>query len=174
MRSCGPATRYMRKFYTLWASLFILLFGGCMAKPYVQTDAATIILKSPKLKFADTGYVRSNAELVALELFSAGQAVAKIEVEKLICIEGEGCMRKSSFNAEYLSQKYPDTLLENILRSRPIYEGKNLVRDDEGFEQRIVNDEVDIRYTVSPGTIYFKDRKNSVLIKIKKQKEKHE
>ena len=164
----------MRKSYTLWASLLILLFGGCMAKPYVQTDAATIILKSPKLKFADVGYVRSNEELVALELFSAGQAVAKIEVEKLICIEGEGCMRKSRFNAEYLSQKYPDTLLENILRSRPIYKGKNLVRDDEGFEQRIVNDEVDIRYTVRPGTIYFKDRKNSVLIKIKKQKEKHE
>ncbi|MDA3945304.1 MAG: hypothetical protein PF439_01305 [Helicobacteraceae bacterium] len=162
----------MRKFYTLWVSLAaLLLMGGCGARPYVQTSPATIILKSPKLKFADSGYIRSNENLVALELFSAGQAVAKIEVENLICVEGEGCMRKSAFNADYLSIHYPDTLLENILRSQPIYDGQNLVRYDDGFEQNIVNDAVDIRYRIRPGTIYFKDQKNSVLIKIKKEKE---
>ncbi len=169
MRSYGPATRYMRKFYTLWASAFILLFGGCMAKPYVQTDAATIILKSPKLKFADTGYVRSNEERVSLELFSAGQAVGKFEIEKLVCVAGEGCMRKSSFNAEYLSQKYPDTLLENILRSKPIYDGRNYSANAHGFEQTIVDEHVEIHYRVTDREIFFKDRKNSVLIKIKKQ-----
>ncbi len=163
----------MRRFYTLWASLLILLLGGCTAKPYVQSSAATVVLKSSKLKFADTGYIRSNEDLVGLELFSAGQAVAKIEVENMICVAGEGCMRKSTFNAEYLSSKYPDTLLENILRSRPIYGGLNLVENDEGFEQRITGNGVDIRYTIKPGSIYFKDRENGVLIKIKKEEEQN-
>ncbi|MGB5964291.1 MAG: hypothetical protein WBF77_09400 [Sulfurimonadaceae bacterium] len=159
----------MRKFYTLWASLLILLLSGCGARPFVQTDVATIILKTPKLKFADTGYVRSNDDLVALELFSAGQAVGKIEIENMVCVDGEGCMTKSSFNAEYLSAMYPDDILENILRSKPIFMGINLERTDEGFEQRIDDNVVDIRYTVREHQIYFKDRKNSVLIKIKKQ-----
>jgi len=159
----------MRRFYTLWVSLAILLFGGCVAKPFTTSDAATIVLKSPKLKFADAGYLRSSEEMVALELFSAGQAVAKIEVGKLICVEGEGCMRKSSFNAEYLNARYPDTLMENILRSRPIYGGQNLRRDEHGFEQIIMDDTVEIAYRVTQKQIYFRDRKNRVLIKIKKQ-----
>ncbi len=160
----------MRKFYTLWASLLILLFSGCGARPFVKTDVATIIMKTPKIKFADTGYVRSNNDLVALELFSAGQVVGKIEIENMVCVEGKGCMTKSSFNAEYLSAMYPDDILENILRSKPIFMGINLEQTDEGFEQRIDDNVVDIRYTVREHQIYFKDRKNSVLIKIKKQK----
>lgn len=160
----------MRKFYTLWVSLAALLFlSGCGARPFVKTDVATIILKTPKLKFADTGYVRSNEDLVALELFSAGQAVGKIEIEDLVCVDGEGCMRKSSFNAEYLSADYPDSLMENILRSNPIYNGLNLVKDAHGFEQTISKNGVDIRYKVTDRQTYFKDRKNRVLIKIKKQ-----
>lgn len=162
----------MRRSYTLWVSLVALLFlSGCGARPFVQTDAATIILKTPKLRFADTGYIRSNERVVALELFSAGQAVGKFEIENLVCVEGEGCMRKSSFNAEYLCSEYPDTLMENVLRSQPIYEGEELVRNRHGFEQNISKDGVEIRYKVTDRQIYFKDRRNSVLIKIKKEKE---
>jgi hypothetical protein len=159
----------MKKSYILWASAFILLLSGCTAKPFTHSEAATIILKSPKLKFADTGYLRSNDETVALELFSASQPVAKIEVARLICVEGEGCMCKSRFNAEYLSARYPDDLLENILRSRPIYGGKNLIKNQQGFEQNITDEGVDIAYKITPNQIYFHDSKNSVLIKIKKQ-----
>lgn len=162
--------RYMRKFYTLWASLFaLLILSGCGARPFVQTDAATIILKTPKLRFADTGYIRSNSELVALELFSAGQAVGKITIGNLVCVEGEGCMRKNSFNAAYLNAAYPDALMENVLRSKPIYNGVALVKNAHGFEQNISKEKVDIRYKVTDRQIYFKDRKNSLLIKINKE-----
>ena len=160
----------MQKFYTLWASLVIvLILGGCGAKPFVKRDAATIIFKTPKIKFADAGYVRSNDDLVTLELFSAGQAVGKFEIENLVCVEGEGCMRKSSFNAEYLSAYYPDNLMENVLRSKPIYEGMNLELSDHGYQQYIENEKVSIIYKVSNKQIYFKDRKNSILIKITTQ-----
>lgn len=159
----------MTKYFTLWASLVIALLSGCGARPFVQVDAATVILKTPKLKFADAGYIRSNEELIALELFSAGHPVAKFEIENLVCVDGEGCLSKSSFNEEYLSGKYPDTLLENLLRGKPIYKGLNLLDNGHGFEQKIVNEDVDIKYRVSKGQIYFKDRVNGVLIKIRKQ-----
>jgi len=160
----------MKKYFTLWVSLFsLLVLSGCGAKPFVHDDVATIIMKTPKIKFADTGYVRSNEDVVSLELFSAGVAVGRFEIETLVCVDGEGCMRKSSFNEEYLSEHYPDTLMENVLRSKPIYEGITLLQSNHGFEQRIVNKHVDIKYKVTERQIYFKDRQNSVLIKIKKQ-----
>ena len=160
----------MKKYFTLWVSLFALLFlSGCGAKPFVHENAATIIMKTHKIKFADTGYIRSNKDVVALELFSAGMAVGKFEIENLVCVDGEGCMRKSSFNEEYLSEHYPDTLMENVLRSRPIYERANLLQSEHGFEQQIIDEYVDIKYKVTERQIYFKDRTNRILIKIKKQ-----
>jgi len=160
----------MRRYFTLWASLFTLLFlSGCGAKPFVQNSAATIIMKTPKIKFADAGYVRSNEDVVALELFSAGHAVGKFEIENLVCVDGEGCMRKSSFNEAYLNRHYPDTLMENVLRGKPIYESENLLKNEHGFEQHIMNEYVEIKYKVSPNQTYFKDRTNKILIKIKKQ-----
>jgi len=160
----------MKKYFTLWVSLSALLFlSGCGAKPFVHEDAATIIMKTPNIKFADAGYVRSNEDVVSLELFSAGLAVGKFEIENFICVDGKGCMRKSSFNKEYLSPYYPDTLMENVLRSKPIYKGTNLLLMDYGFEQHIMDEYVDIKYKVTERQIYFKDRSNSVLIKIKKQ-----
>ena len=160
----------MRKYFTLWASALALLFlSGCGAKPFVNNDASTIIMKTPKIKFADAGYVRSNEDVVALELFSAGHAVGKFEIENMVCVDGQGCLRKSSFNKEYLNEHYPDTLLENILRGEPIYENQNLLKSEHGFEQHILDEFVNIKYKVSPNQTYFKDRSNKILIKIKKQ-----
>ncbi len=162
----------MRRYFTLWVSLLALLFlSGCGAKPFVTNHAATIILKTPKIRFADTGYIRTNDDLVALELFSAGHPAGKFEIEKMVCVEGEGCMRKSSFNEEYLNAHYPDTLMEDVLRGEAIYDGLNLVENAHGFEQRISDENVDIKYRVTAGQIYFKDRRNGVLIKIKKDVE---
>jgi len=162
-------TQYMTKYSILWASLFALLLSGCGVKPFVKTDTATIILKTPKIKFADMGYIRSNNNLVALELFSAGQAVGRFEIENLVCVEGEGCMRKSSFNEEYLNVHYPDTLMEDVLRGVPIYDGLNISKNEHGFKQNILNEYVNIKYKVSENQSYFKDRSNGILIKIKKQ-----
>jgi len=161
--------QYMTKYFILWASLLALLLSGCGARPFVHNDAATIIFKTPKIKFADQGYVRSNEDVVSLELFSAGVAVGKFEIEKMVCVDGEGCMRKSSFNAEYLNEHYPDTLMEHVLRGEPIYNGMNLLKTEHGFEQHVLDEYVEIKYRVTGKQIYFKDRGSGVLIKIKKR-----
>lgn len=101
-----------------------------------------------------------------MELFVAGHAVQKIEINHLICID-EGCMSKRSFNEEYLFKTYPEEILQNILLGLEIYDGKNRVKTDDGFEQRISTKDIDIVYSVTVSKIAFKDKKNKIIFKIK-------
>ena len=149
--------------------VFLLLFTGCSVKNYQQTQSKIIIIKSPLIKFADLGYIRNTNNSVNLELFIAGQRIQNIEINHLICVD-DGCMTKSGFNADYLNSHYPDNILQNILLSRPIFGSKNKLKIDDGFEQRIVNENVEIIYRVTSKVIYFKDKKNRIIIKIKSVK----
>ncbi len=146
-----------------------LFFSACSIKNYEQTSSKIIIIKSPKIKFADLGYIRNSDKALELELFLAGKAIKKIQINHLVCVD-EGCMSKSSFNDEYLSASYPDELLQNILLGLEIYNGKNRVKTLNGFEQYIKSENVDIRYSVTPSVTMFKDRKNRIIFKIKEIK----
>ncbi len=143
-----------------------LFFTACSIKNYEQTSSKIIIIKSPKIKFADLGYIRNTDKALELELFLAGRAIKKIQINHLVCVD-EGCMSKGSFNDEYLNSSYPDDLLQNILLGLEIYDGKNRVKTDDGFEQRIISKDVEITYSVTSSIIAFKDKKNSIIIKIK-------
>ncbi|MCW8953911.1 MAG: hypothetical protein OQK48_03110 [Sulfurimonas sp.] len=146
--------------------IFMLFFSACSLKDYEITQTKIIIIKSPKIKFSDLGYLRNSSEKIELELFIAGKTVEKITINHLICTS-EGCMSKSGFNEDYLSKSYPDELLQNILLSSPIYEGTNLQKTADGFEQHVQNQHVDILYTVDSHVTFFKDRKNNIIFKIK-------
>ena len=146
-----------------------LFFSACSIKNYEQTSSKIIIIKSPKIKFADLGYIRNSDKALELELFLAGKAIKKIQINHLVCVD-EGCMSKSSFNDEYLSASYPDELLQNVLLGLEIYNGKNRVKTANGFEQKIKNKNIDIKYSVTPSVTTFKDRKNRIIFKIKEIK----
>lgn len=145
---------------------FFLLFSACSIKNYEHTCAKIITLKTPKIKFSDIGYVRHTKDAIELELFIAGHVFKRFHINHLICVD-EGCMSKSSFNETYLNAAYPDKLLQNVLLGREIYEGKNILKNPDGFEQDIQTEDVNITYVVNSRQIYFKDRKNHILIKIK-------
>ena len=143
----------------------MLFFSACSVKNYEHTFAKIVIIQSPKLKFADLGYLRHSGESLELELFVAGRAIEKIRLNHLVCTS-EGCMSKSSFNRDYLSAHYPDDILQNILLGHPIYEGKNRVQTQDGFEQSIETGHVEITYKVNPHAVFFKDKMNKIIIKI--------
>lgn len=145
---------------------FILVFSACSTKNYDKTETKIIIIKSPKIKFSDLGYVRSSDEKIELELFIAGTCIESITVNHLICTS-EGCMSKSGFNEDYLNPSYPDDTLQNILLARPIYDEENLQKTADGFNQHIQNQHVDIAYKVDSHVTLFKDRKNNIIFKIK-------
>lgn len=146
--------------------VLILLLSACSFKNYEQTQTKIITMKTKLLKFSDLGYVRNDGNAVELELFVAGKTLFKASINHLVCTQN-GCTSKAAFNAEYLNAAYPDLLLQNILLSLPIYSAKNLVRTPNGFEQKIVDGDVDIIYKVSQSETYFKDKQNNILFKIK-------
>ena len=149
--------------------IFILFFSACSIKNYQHTKTKIVIIKSPKLKFADVGFIRNSADAIELELFSAGVAIEKISINHFICV-GAGCMSKQGFNKNYLSQYYPNDLLQNILLAKPIFKTKNLVKIAGGFEQKIKTKNVNIKYKVTKKVTYFKDIKNKIIFKIKDTK----
>lgn len=149
--------------------IFILIFTACSSKNYDFTQTKIIIIKSPKIKFSDLGYLRNSEKSIELELFIAGKSIQKISVNHLICVS-DGCMSKSGFNEDYLHEEYPDDILQNILLAKPIYDEQNIKINQDGFEQHVENEHVDISYRVDSQVTFFKDRKNNIIFKIKDTK----
>ncbi len=162
----------MRKYSILWASLIVLVLGGCGAKHhYTVSEPKLITLKTPKLKFADTGYIRSDGTNVETELFTAGVAVEKITIDGEVCVSA-GCMSEERFVREYLYRDYPADTMRSVLLGKDIFGGRGKEEMCDGrLFQFIRNDEMDIIYRRGKGEIYFKDRLNSLIIKIEDLKE---
>lgn len=139
-------------------------FGGCAMHKPEHSQAYVVVFKTPQWRFADTGYIRTGDGVAELEVFEAGQRILRLQVENLVCVEDEGCTSKAAFNEKYLSPDYPDDLFYRLLRGEPIMDDKNLVRTDDGFEQRIGG----MLYRVSAAEIYFKDAERGILIKFKR------
>lgn len=156
----------MQKFFIPWASLFMLVLGGCAPKHYEISKPKLIVFKTPKLKFADTGYIRSSGESVEAELFTAGVSVEKISIDDQVCLKA-GCMSEEAFVRDYLSADYPQDILRRILLSRPIFGGINTSEQCGGARtQYIRNDKMDIVYRLKSDETFFKDRVSGFVIKI--------
>jgi len=149
--------------------ILALLFVGCSTKEYKQTKAKVIIIKTKQLKFADVGYIENSSDAVLLELFIAGKPVKKIEINHLICID-KWCNTKSAFNSSYLNAAYPDDILQHIILGKAIFNSLNKSTNSSGFIQKIKNKDMDITYIVTNKEIYFKDRQNHIIFKIKDTK----
>ena len=156
----------MRIFFTLWVSL--LLLGGCVRKELGPSQAYLVAFKTPKWRFADTGFIRKDADTVELEVFETGHRVIQIRISDDVCIDGEGCTFKSEFNKRYLNAAYPDDLLYHVLRSEPIHDGIDVERTGDGFVQRFKRDAFEIEYRVDLTQTVFRDGKNGILIKLKR------
>ena len=146
--------------------VFFLFFAGCSTKNFTHKESKIVVIKSPKIRFSDVGYIQHDGDAIKLELYSTGVAVETISIDHLVCVK-DGCMGKSAFNKEYLSEAYPKDTLQNILMRKPIFGGKNLVKTKNGFVQKIKTDHFDIVYKVSDGNVYFKDKLNTILFKLK-------
>jgi len=156
----------MQKFFILWVSLIALIITGCSTKHYTLSEPKIITLKTPKLKFADTGYIRHDDTSVEVELFTSGVAVEKISIDTMVCVSA-GCMSEEAFVKEYLNPDYPRDTMRNVLLGKDIFMGKGKEEMCDGrLFQFIRNDEMDITYRRGKGEIYFKDRLNSLIIKI--------
>ena len=161
---------------TIFSILALFLITGCstksiFAKKPVQVinKSKKITMKTKKFAFSDTGFYKSDEKLIQIQAYSTGVAVADMKFYKnsdSVCV-GYKCTNRKYFNDNFLSKYYPNKLIVNILSAKPIMEAKNLVKTQNGFTQNIKSKEYDITYKVTSTSIYFKDRLNKILIKLK-------
>ena len=153
----------------------ILLIGfflsACTPKEYVKQNSAYIMFKTPTFKYADMGFIYENEEEIKVEIYGSGQALMSLEIsETSVCMSLLECMGKSAFNKEVLSGMYPENILENIFRGRPLFNGTGLEKKGTGFTQKIVKkDKYNIDYSVLNNEVIFHDTINAIDIKVKKQ-----
>ena len=154
-------------------SLLIMgfLLSACSPKEYVKQNSAYIMFKTPTFKYADMGFIYENEEEIKIEIYGSGQALMSLEIsETSVCMSLLECMGKSAFNKEVLSGMYPEDILENIFRGKPLFNGIGLEKKGTGFTQKIVKkDKYNIDYSVLKNEIIFRDTINTILIKVKKQ-----
>ena len=154
--------------------IFIVLFlilNGCTTVTPQKQESAFIVMKTAKFKYADMGFISSDSSVVKVEIYGAGQPLMSLEINGMnVCMSTFKCLEKKDFNAEILSSSYPETLLENIFRAKPIFNKKSLVKTEDGFRQKLTKeDEYDISYSVKENQRIFRDSLNKILIKVREE-----
>lgn len=150
----------------LLVMIVISLFGGCTS-PKPVSIPAVVTFKSPKLKVHDTAFVTTTGKDVDIEVYTGGTLVLEIHAGSMVCING-GCISDDEFTAEYLSPDYPARILGTIARKEPIDLNGEVTPMPDGFVQRIASNGLyDITYTVKKNEVFFRDRKNRIIIMIR-------
>jgi hypothetical protein len=153
--------------------MVIAIYGltACTGKDAKKQESAFIVMKTKTIKFADMGFIYSSSAGVKVEVYAAGQPLVDLDINSQnICLSLLKCMDKEQFNEDVLVADYPVTLLENIFKSKPIFNEKNLEKIEGGFEQKITKEGIyDISYSVVSGKRIFRDKINKILIKVREQ-----
>ncbi len=154
-------------------ALYILtLLTACVGLKPKREESAFIVIKTPKIKYADMGFVTASPSDVKVEIYGAGQPLMKLEIGGLnICMSKFKCMDKVAFNERVLNGAYDKDLLENIFRGEPIFRGENIEKNRDGsFSQKLTKEGIyDISYSVNQKERVFRDKLNQILIKVRKQ-----
>jgi len=154
------------RFVWLPIAALVVLLGGCSPRLYERPQPALIVLKSPKLRYADMGFVYRGKGRLKMEIYTAGRPVFTLSVGKRVCLDG-GCMSEAEFYRKFFGVAYPQGTLHAILSKRPIFEGEGLLKKNGRSEQQIFEPgRFDIIYTFDATSSRFKDRINHILIKI--------
>lgn len=107
--------------YRLLILIFIVLFTGCALKQPVKEQSATILIKTPTMKFYDKGFVTHYKDHTLVQIYNAGQSVLELKIYKdKICKDTFACQSLSSFNKDFLHESYEDDFLPELFKEKYI------------------------------------------------------
>ena len=151
--------------------IVLFTFNACTGVQIDKQESAFIVMKTATFKYADMGFISNGPSKINVEIYGAGQPLMNLEINAMnVCMSTFECMEKKDFNAKVLHVSYPETLLENIFRAKPIFNKKNLVKNKNGFSQKLTKEsEYDISYSVKGNQRIFRDTLNKILIKVREQ-----
>lgn len=104
-------------------------FSACSFNQPKIVSSATILIKTPNLKYYDRGFISIYNNYTQVEILSAGTTILRLKMYKdRICRDTFECQTFSSFNKEFLSSEYKDTFIKELFEKR---EKKTLFRDEK-------------------------------------------
>ncbi|MCB4775316.1 MAG: hypothetical protein LGB73_00885 [Sulfurovum sp.] len=131
-----------------------------------------MVLRTPTMHYAYQGFIYEGEDKIKIEIYENGQALFSLYItQDTVCSGMFNCINKASLNEQALSPFYPDNIIENIFRGQPLMDGKNVVKEDNGFTQKLTNgNKYNIVYSVLNHEMTFHDTINHIVMKIKKSK----
>lgn len=103
----------MKNIAILFISLF--LFAGCFQTKPQLTSSATILIKTPTMKFYDKGFIFKYSDYTQVQVFSAGTAILDMKIyDDVICASTFECENLNVFNAKNLHKSYDKDFLRDL------------------------------------------------------------
>jgi len=95
--------------------LVLFILSGCALKQPSLSQSATILLKTPSMKFYDKGFITQYDNYTQVQIFSAGTLVLNLEIyEDRICKSTFKCQSLKAFNAQNLDSSYEDNFIKKL------------------------------------------------------------
>lgn len=157
----------MRFFLHVMVFMSLTLFSGCSIKHTITASQPYLItIKTPQMAFSDTGFLNQGAGYTQLQIFNAGTVLFNLEMSHSICLNGS-CFDKIEFNKHFFGTEHYETIMEDIINKKTLYEGQSKIIHSTGFTQKIDLPTSQIEYRIEGDTRYFKDSKNGILLRLK-------
>jgi len=156
---------------SLHVMIFILfLLSGCTTKiPITSSDTYLISIKNKQMALSDTGFINQGRGYTNVQIFSVGAILFNLEVQDDVCLDGR-CTSRLEFNKLFFEHPHYEAMINDVLEMKPLYDGKNKVTIEGGFEQELDLLGSHISYKVQGKSLTFRDSKNGILIKLKELK----
>jgi hypothetical protein len=152
----------------LLSSFLLILLAGCSQKRDITFSLPyKVVIKTKDLAIADGGFLTKADNYKSLEVFSAGKIVLHVELNENACINNT-CTNRLDFNKRVFGYSYYKNFLDDILDKKEIYGGKNIIKTNYGFTQNIKTKDFNIIYKVDEKSVYFKDKINHILLKLRR------
>ena len=146
-----------------------IFFIGCLPKYNINfSQSYKIVIKTKDIAIADSGFIKKADNYKSIQIFSAGVLALHVELKKDDACINRFCTTRKDFNNRFFGYAHYPNLLDDILDKRVIYDGVGKVDKKDGFEQNIKTKNYNIIYRVTNNAIYFKDKQNHILIKLRR------
>lgn len=100
---------------TVIAIFIAFLFASCATKQPIKNQTATIVFKTPVMKFYDKGFITKYDNHIHLQVLNVGQVVLDLKIYKnQICQSTLECLSAKEFNKIYLSDQYDEQFLYKL------------------------------------------------------------
>jgi len=102
--------------------IFAFIFVSCASKVPVKTSSATVVFKTPSMKFYDKGFINKYDDFIELNILNLGKSVLYLKIYKdEVCQSAFKCMSSKEFNSNYLNASYEDDFLYRLFSNKIVY-----------------------------------------------------